>query len=255
MSEFLDVAIKAVKTAEDVIMKHYATTLSVETKSDNSPVTIADTEAEQVIRDTILAALPDHVVYGEEGAKAVGSDDQHTWVVDPIDGTKSFIRQHGLFGTLLALFYKGEIILGVSNMPAIGELMYAEKSGGAFLKGKQVFVSDVSVPSEAYMSYGSVKYFTQSGKQDALLALAEQMRSARGIGDCWSYHLLAQGKIDVVAEGMTKIWDIAALKIIVEEAGGKMTQLDGAPVTFESKDDVASNGVLHESVLEAFSEQ
>jgi histidinol-phosphatase len=252
MSQFLDVALRAVKSAEEVVMKYYAADVVVESKDDNSPVTVADKQAEQAIRDVILAAFPDHIVYGEEGAKQIGSDNQYTWVVDPIDGTKSFIREHGLFGTLLALFHNGQVVLGVSNMPAIGELMYAEKSGGAYLNGNKVAVSNVSELSEAYMSYGTVKYFAQLGKTDALLSLAEQMRWARGIGDCWSYHLLAQGKIDVVVEGMTKIWDIAALKIIVEEAGGTMTQLDGAPVGFDSQNDVATNGILHPSVLEAF---
>lgn len=252
MSEFLDVALRAVRSAEEIIMQYYSADMVVETKSDDSPVTIADKQAEQVIRDVILAAFPDHIVYGEEGAKLLGTNDQYTWVVDPIDGTKSFIRQHGLFGTLLALFYKGEIVLGVSSMPAVGELMYAEKSGGAFLNGNRVAVSSVSELSQAYMSYGSVKYFTQAGTQGALLTLAEQMRWARGIGDCWSYHLLAQGKIDVVVEAKTKIWDIAALKIIVEEAGGTMTQLDGGPIGFDSQNDIATNGTLHASALKAF---
>jgi histidinol-phosphatase len=252
MSEFLDVALHAVKEAEKIIMGYYHGDLQVETKTDASPVTIADKEAEQKIREIIREAYPSHIVYGEEGAKQIGKDDQFTWVVDPIDGTKSFIRQHGLFGTLLALFHKGEIILGVSNMPAIGELMYAEKGMGTFLNNSQVRVSDINDPSQAYMSYGSVKYFTQIGQQQNLLALAEQVKWARGIGDCWSYHLLAQGKIDIVAEGMTKIWDVAALKIIVEEAGGKMTRLDGGSVDFSLTNDIASNGHLHAGVLEAF---
>jgi histidinol-phosphatase len=252
MSEFLDVALHAVKEAEKIIMGYYHGDLQIESKADASPVTIADKEAEQKIREIILEAYPDHVVYGEEGAKQVGENDQFTWVVDPIDGTKSFIRQHGLFGTLLALFHKGEIILGVSNMPAIGELMYAEKGAGAFLNDSRVRVSDVSDPSQAYMSYGSVKYFTQIGQQPNLLVFAEQVKWARGIGDCWSYHLLAQGKIDIVAEGMTKIWDVAAFKIIVEEAGGKVTQLDGSGFDFSLTNDVASNGHLHTDVLEAF---
>lgn len=253
MGSFLDVALLAVKEAEKIVMGYYRGDLQVETKADASPVTLADKEAEAKIREVILGAFPDHVVYGEEGAKRVGTDDQYTWVVDPIDGTKSFIRQHGLFGTLLALFHQGEIILGVSNMPAIGELMYAEKGSGAFLNGRQVRVSDVADLSQAYMSYGSVKYFTQIGRQQDLVDLAEQVKWARGIGDCWSYHLLAQGKIDVVAEGMTKIWDVAALKVIVEEAGGKMTRLDGGEVDFSLPNDVASNGYLHERVVAAFS--
>ncbi len=254
MSEFLEVALRAVKEAEKIIMGYYHGDLHVESKADASPVTIADKDAEAKIREVILGAFPDHIVYGEEGAKQVGSGDQYTWVVDPIDGTKSFIREHGLFGTLLALFHEGEIVLGVSNMPAIGELMYAEKGSGAFLNGRQVKVSDINDLSQAYMSYGSVKYFTQTGLQQNLLTLGEQVKWARGIGDCWSYHLLAQGKIDIVVEGMTKIWDVAALKVIVEEAGGTVTQLDGAKLAFSSANDVATNRQLHNQVLDAFTQ-
>lgn len=252
MSQFLDVALRAVREAEKIIMAYYQGDLEVETKGDLSPVTIADKEAEARIREVILEAFPNHIVYGEEGAKEVGSDDQYTWVVDPIDGTKSFIRQHGLFGTLLALSHKGEIILGISNMPAIGELMYAEKGAGTFLNGDPVQVSGVTELQEAYLSYGSVKYFTHNGQQQNLLTLAENVKWARGIGDCWSYHLLAQGKIDIVAEGKTKIWDVAALKVIVEEAGGAMTQLNGGKIDFTLTDVIASNGHLHTMVLDAF---
>ncbi|MBL8121330.1 inositol-phosphate phosphatase [Candidatus Saccharibacteria bacterium] len=252
MSTYLEVALEAVKAAERIIMGYYDTSLDVEKKTDDSPVTIADKEAENKIREVILAAFPDHTVYGEEGAKDIGPEDSYTWVVDPIDGTKSFIRHHGLFGTLLALYHKGEIIVGVSNMPAIGELMYAEKGKGAYLNKSRVTVSDVGSLKDAYMSYGSVKYFTQVGKQDALLGLAEQTRWARGIGDCWSYHLLAQGKLDIVAEAKTKIWDVAALKVIVEEAGGRMSTLSGGVIDFSLTDDVATNGRLHDEVVAAF---
>lgn len=252
MTTYLEVALEAVKAAEKIILGYYEGEIQVEHKADDSPVTAADKEAEAKIRDIITSAFPDHIVYGEEGAKERGAVDGYTWVVDPIDGTKSFIRHHGLFGTLLALYHNNEIILGVSNMPAIGECMYAEKGSGAYLNGSKIAVSEVKELSDAYMSYGSVKYFTQKGYQDALFAVSEHMRWARGIGDCWSYHLLAQGKVDIVIEAKTKIWDVAALKVIVEEAGGKMTALDGSAIGFDMQDDLATNGHLHQAVLDAF---
>lgn len=252
MSEFMDVALRAVKEAEKIIMSYYGSDLQIETKEDATPVTIADKEAEMKIREIILAAFPNHIVYGEEGAKLAGTDAQYTWLVDPIDGTKRFIRQHGFFGTLLALYHNGEIVLGVSNMPTQGELMYAEKGNGAFLNGKQVHVSDVEKLSKAYMSYGTMKYFTHSGQEQNLLALARNTQWARGMGDCWSYHLLAQGKIDIVAEGETKLWDVAPFKIIIEEAGGIMSQIDGSNIDLSLRSSLATNGYLHSQTLAAF---
>lgn len=253
MSRHLEVALEAVKAAELVIMKYYQTDVVVDTKADNSPVTIADREAEQIIREHITRAFPAHKILGEEGEKPSLSPGDFVWVIDPIDGTKSFIRHHGLFGTQLALMHGEDIILGVSNIPVLGELLYAEYGMGCYLNGNPVHVSTVDKPADAYMSYGSVKYFTRLGKTEQLLAFAEKLKWARGIGDCWSYHLLAQGKIDIMIEADIKLWDIAALKVIIEEAGGRMTDLDGSPIGFETRTILASNGFLHEQSRAALS--
>ena len=252
MSKYLDVAIEAVKIAEKVIIEYYDSEKQIATKADNSPVTIADKMAEAKMREYILAHFPEHKVYGEEGEKSANEQDEFVWVIDPIDGTKNFIRGIPLFGTLLALMKDGEVVVGVSNMPFINECMYAEKDGGAFLNGKRVRVSSVENIQEAYCSYGSTKYFTQRGLREKLLGVTERMRWARGIGDCWSYHLLAQGKLDSMVEAHTKLWDVAPLKLIVEEAGGKMTQIDGSPIDFSTATALASNGLLHEEMLMAF---
>lgn len=246
MSHYLEVALEAVTAAEAIIMKYYETDLVVDTKADSSPVTAADREAEQIIREHITCAFPTHKILGEEGDKPSLNPGDFVWVIDPIDGTKSFIRHHGLFGTQLALMHGEDVILGVSNVPVLGELLYAEVGEGCWLNGQKVHVSAVNELDAAYMSYGSVKYFTRLGKTEQLLALAEQLKWARGIGDCWSYHLLAQGKIDIMVEADIKLWDIAALKVIVEEAGGKMTEIDGAPIGFGTKTILATNGLLHE---------
>lgn len=253
MSQFLDVALEAVKAAETIIMQYYEQDLAIETKADASPVTIADKQAEQIIRDYILRNFPTHKIIGEEGDKATHGPEDYVWVIDPIDGTKSFIRHHGLFGTQLALMHGDEIIVGVSNVPVLHELMYAEKSEGSYLNGKLVHVSNVNVSDDAYMSYGSVKYFSRLGKTEKLLSFAEQLKWARGIGDCWSYHLLAQGKIEIMVDADIKLWDIAALKVIVEEAGGQVTEIDGSPIGFDTRTILATNGSLHGTTLAALS--
>lgn len=253
MSHYLDIALEAVRAAETIIMKYYQTDVAVDTKADNSPVTAADREAEQIIREHITRAFPTHKILGEEGEKPSIASGDFVWVIDPIDGTKSFIRHHGLFGTQLALMHGDDIILGVSNVPVLGELLYAEAGQGCYLNGKEVHVSTVKSLDAAYMSFGSVKYFTRLGKTEQLLTFAEKLKWARGIGDCWSYHLLAQGKIDIMVEADIKLWDIAALKVIVEEAGGCMTELDGSPIGFGTKTILATNGLLHHQCQAALS--
>lgn len=252
-SAYLEAALKAVKEAEQVILKYLDQGVRSELKEDMSPVTVADREAEDIIKQTILAAFPDHTFYGEEGEKVdLENHKGYTWIIDPIDGTKSYIRRNPLFATQLALLHDGEFVLGVSNAPLMRELLYAEKGQGCFCNGTPVKVSDVHATAEMYMSFGSLKYFTKHGNIQQLLSLAEEARWARGIGDFWSYHLLAQGKLDVMVEADTKLWDIAAMKVIIEEAGGKVSQLDGAPVDHATTTFLATNGALHDEIVQHF---
>ncbi len=250
-SKFLEVAIQAVKNAESIIMEYYSGAVAWQQKSDLSPVTIADTEAERIIIETIKQAFPDHGFMGEEsGESTTGSE--YTWIIDPIDGTRNYVRRIPLFATQLALMYKGEIIVGVSNAPAMAELLFAEKGEGAFLQDRKISVSDIKNISDAYLSFGGLKHFKQSGYLDNLLKLSESADGHRGFGDAWMFHLLAQGKIDIIVEAKVKIWDIAALKIIIEEAGGKVTDIKGNPITKNSTSIVATNKYLHDAVLEVF---
>jgi histidinol-phosphatase len=252
-SEYLKVALQAVKEAEKVILKYLDTGIRAELKEDLSPVTVADRQAEEIIKNTIRVKFPDHTFYGEEGEKV--SLDQHsgfTWIIDPIDGTKSYLRASPLFATELALLHDGELVLGVSNAPLLHELMYAEKGEGCYLNGKVVSVSEVDSLGNAYMSFGSLKYFVRHATIEQLLSLAEKVQWAKGIGDFWSYHLLAQGKLDIMIEADTKLWDIAALKVIVEEAGGTFTQLDGQPINPTSTTALATSGPIHQAVLDQF---
>jgi histidinol-phosphatase len=251
-SELLEVALEAAQKAEKVIMKHFSGDIEIELKDDQSPLSIADTEAERIIVETIRERFPEHGFLGEEFGEA-GKGSEYLWIIDPIDGTNNFVRGMPLFATQIALMKGGELVLGVSNAPALKELMYAERGQGAYLNGEKVEVSKVGSLSEVCMTFGGVKYFDRAGKLESLVSLIKNVRMARGIGDCWSYHLLAQGKMDVMIEADTKIWDIAALKIIVEEAGGVVTDINGKKINRDSTSIIAANPSLHGSVLKYFS--
>lgn len=254
-SEYLTVAIKAVKEAERAILHYLDEGVVAELKPDQSPVTVADKEAEEIIKQTILERFPDHTFFGEEGEKVDLSNHKgYTWIIDPIDGTKSYLRKNPLFATQLALMHDGELIVGVSNAPLLKELVYAEKGKGCFFNGKPTHVSDIATTEDAYMSFGSLKYFKQTSSVDALMDLAESVRWARGVGDFWSYHLLIQGKIEIMIEPVTKLWDIAAMTVIVSEAGGRLTQLNGAAIAYDTTTALATNGAIHEEVIAKFAQ-
>jgi histidinol-phosphatase len=254
-SPYLPVAIAAVKAAQEIILSYYQSDITVEIKDDQTPVTVADQQAEATIKQIITDAFPDHTFFGEEGEKVdLQNHKGFTWIIDPIDGTKSFIRGFPLFGTLLALLHDGELIVGVSNAPVWGELIYAAKGEGAFLDDKRLHVSKVDQLQEAYLSNGRLKYFEDIDKIPQLLALSRKAKWARGLGDFWIYHLVAEGKVDIMMEGSIKFWDIAAAKVIVEEAGGTMTQLDGKPITYQSTTALATNRILHPEVVAAMNQ-
>ncbi|MEX2007608.1 MAG: inositol monophosphatase family protein [Candidatus Levyibacteriota bacterium] len=250
-SPYLTIALEAVKEAEKVIRKYYSKDTRATLKGDDSPVTIADQEAEEIIKKIIAEKFPDHAFLGEE----TGISDKNTeylWIIDPIDGTKHYTRQIPLFATQLALMKGDEVILGVSNAPVMDELIYAEKDRGTFLNGNSVLVSKISEISSSYMSFGGIGYFNKHNLIDSLIKIESDTQGHRGIGDFWSYHLLSSGKIDIMIEAETKVWDIAAVSIIVEEAGGKVTDLKGNSVSRTTNSIVATNGLVHDQVLAYF---
>lgn len=245
---YLETAIKAAKAAEEVIMKHYGSA-AVSLKADQSIVTIADKEAEKIISSIIRENFPTHAILGEEGGKSHGSED-FTWIIDPIDGTNNYARSIPAFGTLIALFHGKEILVGVSNMPAMNEMVYAEQGKGAFCNGKPLHVSNINQLAEAYLAYGGLKRFQAIGLASNLLELCAKMRGHRGFGDCWMYHLLAEGKVDIVLEAAVNIWDIAPGALIVKEAGGHVTDLAGKEVDMNTTSLLAANNEhLHSETL------
>lgn len=251
-SQFLKVALEAAQKAEEVILRYYSDSINPELKADGTPVTIADTTAEKVIIETIQRRFPEHGFLGEESGTS-HSQSGYQWIIDPIDGTKNYIRNIPLFATQIALMKNDELILGVSNSPVLKEVLYAERGEGAFLNDQQIHVSSVSEISEAMVCHGGLRWFSEKGILSNLCDLIDHSYRSRGFGDFYMYHLLASGRADIVIESDIKIWDIAALTVILEEAGGRATDLQGKPVGKDTISMVATNNVLHDSVFKYFS--
>ena len=249
-SAYLRVAQEAASKAADISRSYYAGNFTVTTKEDMTPVTQADVECEQAIRGVILDAFPEHGFYGEETGRTQ-EDAEYLWLVDPIDGTKGFVRQYPFFSTQIALMHRGEIILGVSSGTMMDELAWAEKGQGAWLNGKRLKVSHIDSPDRAAVSVGNLKSLAGSDGWDALGGIVERADRIRGYGDFYHYHLLASGKIEAVIESDVNILDIAALSVIVTEAGGVFTDLNGERPTLEIRSVLAANPSLHADYLES----
>lgn len=247
-SAYLKVALDAASRAADISRSYYAGNFTVTTKEDRTPVTQADVECEQAIREIILSAFPGHGFFGEETGQTQ-ADAEFLWLVDPIDGTKGFVRQYPFFSTQIALMHHGEIILGVSSGTMMDELAWAEKGQGAWLNGQRLAVSNIYDPDRAAVSTGNLKSLAESDGWSALGNIVKHADRIRGYGDFYHYHLLAAGKIEAVIESDVNILDIAALSIIITEAGGVFTNLNGDEPGLEIRSVLAANPSLHEKFL------
>ena len=245
----LDAALAAAAAAAEPIRKSYRRNIEVRIKADRSPVTEADIAAEGAIRKVLQGRFPDDGFYGEESA-AERMDAECLWLVDPIDGTKSFVRGYPMFSTQIALMQRGQLALGVSSAPVYGELAWAERGQGAWLDGARLAVSRIGRFEDATVSTGNLRTLAGGPLWAALGRIVTRLDRIRGFGDFLHYHMLAAGKLEAVIESNIHILDIAALAVIVEEAGGRVTDLEGAPLTLASTSILASNGPLHEPILE-----
>lgn len=244
----LAAARRAAERAAQIIRHYYDAAFDIETKSDRSPVTIADREAEMAIREVLLQAFPDYGFYGEEFGEVAGDTD-NVWLVDPLDGTKSFVRHYPFVSTQIALWRNGRSEVGVSSAPLFKELACAVRGGGAFINDEPMHVSAVANIRDATLSGGNLGSLARSAAWQAYGELVSEVHRIRGYGDFYHYHLLAAGKIDAVVESDVNILDIAALQVIVQEAGGRFTDLRGQPVTRETTSVLATNGHLHDEIL------
>jgi histidinol-phosphatase len=246
-SRELRAALEAAKAADAVIAPLYRANVAVELKFDKSPVTEADTRAEHAIREVLLREFPDYGFYGEEGGRS-GLDAENLWLVDPLDGTKSFVRDTPFFSTQIALMRRGEMVLGVSSACVYGELAWAERGRGAFLNGGKIRVSGKARLDEAILSSGNLKSLAAGPHWASYGELLQKVNRVRGYGDFLHYHLLARGALDMVIESDVSVLDIAALSVIITEAGGRFTDFAGRPVGLNTTNVLATNRLLHETL-------
>jgi histidinol-phosphatase len=226
--------------------RYLADDLVVETKPDRSPVTEADRAVEQALRKRIGEERPGHGVVGEEfGADQPGST---RWILDPIDGTKNYLRGVPVWATLIGLERHGAVVAGVVSAPALHRRWWAARGEGSFVNGRRIRVSRVTDLSDAVLSYASLGSWEQHGLGEQFLTLARACWRTRAFGDFWSHMLVAEGAADLAVEPEVNLWDLAAPQVIVEEAGGRFTDLGGTP-TPAGGSVVSTNGLLHDRVL------
>ena len=242
----LDAALEAARAAGEIALRYFRGAFDVSLKADATPVTQADREAERAIVEILGRAFPDYGVLGEEFG-GHGAEDVR-WIVDPIDGTKNFVRGIPLWATLIALEERGEVTVGVVHNPARGDLYWARRGGGAWKNGERVRVSDVSTLDRAFFVHAGLRLLRAAGCWDGFVRLVDATDRQRGFGDYVGYGLLAEGKAEIYMEVDLKPWDLAAPRILVEEAGGRFTDLAGRP-TIYSGTALATNGRLHDAVL------
>lgn len=251
--EFLAKAKEAASEAQKIILKYFESDIDVQLKGDMSPVTQADIETEHCIRKILEDAFPDHGFYGEETGKE-NEDAEFLWLVDPIDGTKSFIRDTPFFSTQIALMHKGELIVGVSNAPAYGQMAWATKGGGAYLNDKPIKTSAISELDKVSLSTGNMKTLASdtAGWND-YGKLVSDVNRLRGYGDFCHYHMLAAGQLELVIESDVNILDIAALAVIVNEAGGHFTDFNNKPLDLDTTTVLAAGSrELHSAIYARF---
>ncbi|MBS0613496.1 MAG: inositol-phosphate phosphatase [Proteobacteria bacterium] len=248
----LQAALDAAEAAARIARSLYQRNLAVRVKEDKSPVTEADVQCELAIREILQSRFPGYGFYGEETGSE-GLDAEHLWLVDPIDGTKAFVREYPMFSTQIALMRRGELVLGVSSAPVYGEVAHAQIGRGAFLNGTPLKVSAVDTLEAAALSAGNLKSLARGPKWARYGTIVSRLSRIRGYGDFLHYHLLAAGKIDAVIESDVNILDIAALVVIVREAGGVFTDLDGGSIGLDTTSVLAANPALHRVLLRALS--
>lgn len=223
--------------------------LVVDEKADRSPVSEADRVVERVLREELIETRPGEAILGEEFGSE-GSGDL-LWIIDPIDGTRNYVRGIPVFATLIALTHGGEPLVGVVSAPALGRRWWAERGDGAFDLEGRLQVSDVARLEEAQLSYNSIRDFYRQGMGEQAMTLVDRCARVRGFGDFWSHMLVAEGGVDVAVEPVVAPWDLAAIQVIVEEAGGRFSDLTGRR-GYEGGSAISSNGLLHDVTVQIF---
>ncbi len=239
-------ALEAARAAGEIALGYYRGRVEVTIKADQTPVTQADREAEQAIRNLLSRAFPDCGFLGEEFGQE-GSTTRR-WIIDPIDGTKNFVRHIPIWAVLIALEEDGQVTTGVVHNPVSGELFWARKGEGAWANGERIRVSSCSNMSEAFLMHSGLNLFRAAGYWKGFERLVDATSRQRGFGDYFGYCVVAAGKGEIYVEAELKPWDVAPMKILVEEAGGRLTDFAGKPDIY-SGSVLATNGLLHDEAL------
>jgi histidinol-phosphatase len=252
MSPRLAFALDAATKAGKLTLAHFQTGIGFERKSDSSPVTVADRAAERLIREAIEKAFPGDHILGEEEGGATSAPDR--WVIDPIDGTKSFVSGVPLYGTLLAYEENFVPILGIVYFPALGDLHFAERGHGAFWNGMPSHVSTLSSLDRAVICSGGHKTMFNQGRAEGFQKIAQEAMATRTWGDAYGHMLVATGRVEAMIDPLVSRWDLSAVAVIVEESGGRFTNFaDGPALTAsDNLEAISSNGAIHPAILQAF---
>jgi histidinol-phosphatase len=246
-SDDLAIALRLADAADEITMSRFlASDLVVDRKPDRSPVTDADTAVEDTVREILAELRPSDDIMGEERGGSVG--DGRTWVLDPIDGTKNFLRGNPVWATLIALVDGGEPVVGVVSSPAMPRRWWASAGGGAWCGDRRLRVSGVSSLDDAFLSTTDLGSWTEYHSREAYLALVDACWESRAFGDFWQHVLVAEGALDVSVDPIANAWDLAAIQVLVTEAGGRFSDLLGRP-GFAHGNGLASNGLVHDAAL------
>ncbi len=243
----LEFAVEVARGAGEITLRYFRRSFSAERKADGSPVTQADREAERFIRARIEETFPHDAVLGEEEDARAGTSGRQ-WIIDPIDGTYSFVRGVPFYGVLVGLEVEGEPVLGVVNLPALGEIVYAARGKGCYWNGERARVSTVSTLEEALLLSTDFGTCEKYGFGEASRRLESRAAARRTWGDCYGHVLVATGRAEVMLDPVMNVWDCAPLLPILEEAGGTFTDWRGAR-TIRGGNAVSTNGLLAESVF------
>jgi histidinol-phosphatase len=244
----LESAIDIAERAGNLALSYFRQKILIEMKENMTPVTVADKKTEEFIRHEIAQRYSEHGILGEEFENS-GLDREFVWTIDPIDGTRSFIRGIPLWGTLLGLLHRGEPVLGVMALPALDEVYSAAQGLGAFCNGVQIHASTVQTMEKSIVSVGDVTCFETAGRAQMLKSLQDKAELCRGYTDCFGHAMVARGAVDMMIDPLVSIWDVAPLAAIVTEAGGDYFDLETGERTIRGKSFVTCNGFLRQEIL------
>ena len=248
LNELVEFAVDLARGAGEITLQYFRKKPETSKKSDGSYVTIADREAESYLRKRIFERFPDDGILGEEEGETQGTSGRR-WILDPIDGTFAFVHGVPLYGVLIAVEIKGQMSVGVVNIPALGEMVSAAKGLGCFLNGERARVSNTAELKDALLLSTSFVACARAGFGRVAELLQEKAKVSRTWGDCYGYVLVATGRADVMLDPVMNLWDCAPLFPIMEEAGGTFTDWRGVR-TADGGNAVATNGLLFEQVME-----